>query len=159
MRRVTCHLRESNCGRSNCREATICMQFLSYNICISMLFLRDLSIVYSKYTLRSDIRPLYQEVAWKRSKTMKNSKTENRLREVPVIKLSGKMLVFERWSHVEVRLYSYFEKGSQKTAHATIPKGNMGYYNIPEIVAVEPTFYCFPLVLANVRPWPLVPFF
>ena len=44
---VTCHLRESNCGRSNCREATICMQFLSYNICISMLFLRDLSIVYS----------------------------------------------------------------------------------------------------------------
>ena len=69
-----------------------------------MLFLRDLSIVYSKYTLRSDIRPLYQEVAWKRSKTMKNSKTENRLREVPVIKLSGKMLVFERWSNVEVRL-------------------------------------------------------
>ena len=80
------------------------MQFLSYNICISMLFLRDLSIVYSKYTLRSDIRPLYQAVAWKRSKTMKNSKTENRLREVPVIKLSGKMLVFERWSNVEVRL-------------------------------------------------------
>ena len=90
---------------------------------------------------------------------MKNSKTENRLREVPVIKLSGKMLIFERWSHIEVRLYSYFEKGSQKTAHATITKGNMGYYNVPEIVAVEPTFYCFPLVLANVRPWPLVPFF
>ena len=45
-----------------------------------------------------------KKVAWKRSKTMKNSKTENRLREVPVIKLSGKMLVFEKWSHVEVRL-------------------------------------------------------
>ena len=90
---------------------------------------------------------------------MKNSKTENRLREVPVIKLSGKMLVFEGWSHMEVRLYSYFEKGSQKTTHATIPKGDMGYYNVPEIVAVEPTFCCFPLVLANVRPWPPVPFF
>ena len=61
---------------------------------------------------------------------MKNSKTENRLREVPVIKLSGKMLVFERWSHIEVRLYSYFEKGSQKTAHATIPKGNTVFIRI-----------------------------
>ena len=26
-------------------------------------------------------------------------------------------------------------------------------------VAVEPTFFCFPLVLANVSPWPPVPFF
>ena len=45
MRRVTGRLRESNCRRSNCREATICMQFLSYYICISMLFLRDLFIL------------------------------------------------------------------------------------------------------------------
>jgi len=44
-------------------------------------------------TQGSDIRPLYQEVAWKGSKTMKNSKTEDRLPEVSIIKLSGKILV------------------------------------------------------------------
>ena len=65
--------------------------------------------------VNTKIRPLYQVVAWKRSITMtENSKSENRLREVPVIKLSGKMLVFEGWSHIEVRLYSYFEKGCRK---------------------------------------------
>ena len=39
---------------------------------------------------------------------------------------------------------------------ATIPKGNMGYdqYTVPDTAAVEPT-----LALANIRPWPLVPFF
>ena len=32
-----------------------------------------------------------------------------------------------------------------KTAHATIPKGNMGYdrYTVPDTVAVEPTFVAF----------------
>ena len=65
----------------------------------------------SSHTLSSEvhgrntkIRPLYQVVAWKMLVTMKSSKSENRLREVPVIKLSGKMLVFEGWSHMEVRL-------------------------------------------------------
>ena len=48
-----------------------------------------------------------------------------------------------------------------KTVHATIPKGNMGYdqCTFPGTVAVESTFCCFPLALANIRPWPLVPFF
>ena len=32
-----------------------------------------------------------------------------------------------------------------KNAHATIPKGNMGYdqYTVPDFVAVEPTFVVF----------------
>ena len=41
-----------------------------------------------------------------------------------------------------------------KNAHATIPKGNMGYdqYTVPDFVAVEPTF----VALVNICPWPLV---
>ena len=97
MRRVSGQLRESNCRRSHCREALICMQFLGYYIYISMLFLRDLLILweakYVELTQRSDIRPLYRKVALKRSKTMKNSKTEDRLPEVSILKLSGKILV------------------------------------------------------------------
>ena len=42
--------------------------------------------------------------------------------------------------------------------HATIPKGNMGYdqYTVPGTVAVKTSFVAF---VANIRPWPLVPFF
>ena len=49
----------------------------------------------------------------------------------------------------------------EKYVPATIPKGNMGYdqYTVPDIVAVEPTFVAFFLALANIYPWPLVPFF
>ena len=45
--------------------------------------------------------------------------------------------------------------------HATIPKGNMGYdqCTFPDTVAVKHYFCCFSLALANIRPWPLVPFF
>ena len=37
----------------------------------------------------------------------------------------------------------------------------MGYdqYTVPDPVAVKTTFYCFPFVLANICPWPLVLFF
>jgi len=38
----------------------------------------------------------------------------------------------------------------------------MGYdqYTVPDTVAVEPTLICrFPLALADIRPWPLLPFF
>ena len=37
------------------------------------------------------------------------------------------------------------ERLSEKNVHATIPKGNMGYvqYNVPDTVAVEPTFVAF----------------
>ena len=49
-----------------------------------------------------------------------------------------------------------------KVVHATIPEGNMGYdqYTVPNTstVAIELTFFCFPQALANIRPWPLVPF-
>ena len=45
--------------------------------------------------------------------------------------------------------------------HATIPKGNMGYdqYTVPDDCSCRTYFCCFPLALANIRPWPLVPFF
>ena len=48
-----------------------------------------------------------------------------------------------------------------KTVHATIPKGNMGYdqYTCSWHCSCR-TFFCyFPLALANIRPWPLLPFF
>ena len=36
-------------------------------------------------------------------------------------------------------------KVCRKNVHATIPQGNMGYdqYNVPDTVAVEPTFVAF----------------
>ena len=49
-----------------------------------------------------------------------------------------------------------------RTAHATIPKGNIGddQYTVPDTVAVEPSYVCcFHLALANIRPWSLVQFF
>ena len=48
-----------------------------------------------------------------------------------------------------------------KTMHAAMPKGNMGYgqCTFPDTVAVEATFFCFLLALANICPWLLVPFF
>ena len=39
-----------------------------------------------------------------------------------------------------------------KNVHATIPKGGINQYTVPY-------FCCFPLALANICPWPLVPFF
>ena len=48
-----------------------------------------------------------------------------------------------------------------KNEHATIHKDNMGYdqYTVPDNAAVDPTFCCFPLAFANIRPWTLMPFF
>ena len=45
--------------------------------------------------------------------------------------------------------------------HATIPKGNMGYdqYTVPADCSCQTYFCYFPLALADIRPWPLVPFF
>ena len=48
-----------------------------------------------------------------------------------------------------------------KNVQATIPKGNMGYdqYTVPDDCSCRTYFCCFPLALANIRPWPLVSFF
>ena len=48
-----------------------------------------------------------------------------------------------------------------KTVHSTIPKGNMGYdqYTCSRHCSCRTYFCCFPLALANICPWPLVPFF
>ena len=49
----------------------------------------------------------------------------------------------------------------EKNVHATTPKGNMGYdqYTVPNDCSCRTYFDCFPLALANICPWPLVPFF
>ena len=56
--------------------------------------------------------------------------------------------------------YSYFEKVVGKNVHATIPKSNMGYdqYTVPDC-SCQTYFCCFPLLVANICPWPLEPFF
>ena len=48
-----------------------------------------------------------------------------------------------------------------KNVHVTIPKGNMGYdhYHVPNDCNCRTYFCCFPLVLANLCPWPPIPFF
>ena len=48
-----------------------------------------------------------------------------------------------------------------RNAHATIPKGNMGYdqYTVRNDWSCRTYFCCFPLVLANICQWPPVPFF
>ena len=48
-----------------------------------------------------------------------------------------------------------------KNVHAKIPKGNMGYdqYTVPDDRSCRTYFCCFPLALANICPWPPVPFF
>ena len=48
-----------------------------------------------------------------------------------------------------------------KNVHATTPKGNMGYdqYTVPNDCGCRTYFCCFPLILANIGPGPLVPFF
>ena len=49
----------------------------------------------------------------------------------------------------------------RRNAYATIPKGNMGYdqYTVCNDWSCRTYFCCFPLVLANICPWPPVPFF
>ena len=45
--------------------------------------------------------------------------------------------------------------------HARTLKGNMGYdqYTVPNDCCCRTYFCCFPMALANICPWPLVPFF
>ena len=67
-----------------------------------------------------------------------------------------------QWVSIWASLYSYFEKGcGKKMCAGQSPKGNMGYdeYSVPGTVSCRAYFCCFPLALANIRPWPLVPFF
>ena len=73
---------------------------------------------------------------------------------------------FGKWLYVWAKIislvvYSYFEKGCQKNVDATTPKGNMGYdqYTVSKRCSCRAYFCCFPLALANIRPWPLMRFF
>ena len=46
---------------------------------------------------------------------------------------------------IDICLQLFRERLSEKTVHATIPKGNMGYdqYTVPDTAAVEPSFVYF----------------
>ena len=52
-------------------------------------------------------------------------------------------------------------KGFRKKCVRDNPKGNMGYdqYTVPDDRSCRIYFCCFPLALANLCPWALVPFF
>ena len=68
------------------------------------------------------------------------------------------------WCHyiVETKRYTAVSrKVVRKNVHSTTPKGNMGYdqYTVPNDCSCRTYFDCFPLALANICPWPLVPFF
>ena len=54
-----------------------------------------------------------------------------------------------------------FREVVAKNVHATIPKGNMGcdQYTVPDDRSCRIYLWCFPLALANIFPWPQVPFF
>ena len=49
----------------------------------------------------------------------------------------------------------------RKNVHMTTPKGNMGYdqYTVPNDCRCRTYFCCFPLAIANICPWPRMPFF
>ena len=63
-------------------------------------------------------------------------------------------------SNICVIYTSISRKVVGKNVHARTQTGSMGYdqYTVPHSVAIEPTVFVF-LALANVRQWPLVPFF
>ena len=58
-------------------------------------------------------------------------------------------------STVTVKKYSYFEKGCQEK----YARDNPERYYVPDDCSCRTYFCCFPLALANIRPWPLVPLF
>ena len=66
--------------------------------------------------------------------------------------------------HIHLTIWFYiqlFRERLSENVHATIPKGNMGYdqYTVPNDCSCWTYFCWFPLALANIFPWPLVPLF
>ena len=57
-----------------------------------------------------------------------------------------------------VHIQLFRERLSEKNVHPTITKGNMGYdhYIVSWHCCWQTYFCCFPLALANIRPWLLV---
>ena len=95
--------------------------------------------------------------------------------EGPGLSLRGiswhpQIIKISAWSSTKIKqlkinVYLWYTAISKKvvgkTVHATIPKGNMGYsqYTCSWHCSCRTYFCCFPLALANIRPWPLLPFF
>ena len=74
--------------------------------------------------------------------------------------LKAKILNVNTWFHAGIYT-AISRKIVAKTLHSTIPKGNMGYdqYTCSWHCSCRTYLCCFPLALANIRPWPLLPFF
>ena len=63
--------------------------------------------------------------------------------------------------HKEQEYYTAISRKVVGKMRATIPKGNMRYdqHTVPHDCSYRTYFCCCPLTLANICPWPLVPFF
>ena len=95
--------------------------------------------------------------------------------EGPGLSLRGiswhpQIIKISAWSSTKIKqlkinVYLWYTAISKKvvgkTVHATIPKGNMGYsqYTCSWHCSCRTYFCCFPLALANIRPWNFLPFF
>ena len=95
--------------------------------------------------------------------------------EGPGLSLRGiswhpQIIKISAWSSTKIKqlkinVYLWYTAISKKvvgkTVHATIPKGNMGYNQdtCSWHCSCRTYFCCFPLALANIRPWNFLPFF
>ena len=95
--------------------------------------------------------------------------------EGPGLSLRGiswhpQIIKISAWSSTKIKqlkinVYLWYTAISKKVVgkavHATIPKGNMGYNQdtCSWHGSCRTYFCCFPLALANIRPWNFLPFF
>ena len=95
--------------------------------------------------------------------------------EGPGLSLRGiswhpQIIKISAWSSTKIKqlkinVYLWYTAISKKVVgkavHATIPKGNMGYNQdtCSWHCSCRTYFCCFPLALANIRPWNFLPFF
>ena len=58
-------------------------------------------------------------------------------------------------------VHSYFEKGCPQKCARDVPERKYGIWSIHRSrhCSCQHIFFCFPSARANIRPWPLVPFF
>ena len=58
-------------------------------------------------------------------------------------------------------VYSYLEKGCPQKCARDVPERKYGIWSIHRSrhCSCQHIFFCFPSARANIRPWPLVPFF
>ena len=70
------------------------------------------------------------------------------------------VLLFSSDNVIKCAYTAISRKVVAKKVHATISEGNMGYdHTVPNDCSCRTCFCCLPLALANICPWPPVPFF